>query len=250
MRTSSRWTFFVALLPVLTVSAPIAPYAQPELPLLVAAAQSGSEGLLPGLPVYKPPSGKSPRARIGGTTRGSLGQGPTVVALVPDHVAWTSHAQPTLYWYISQTISLPVIFTLREDQAVRPVLETPLTAPKQPGIQVIRLKDFGVNLKEKTVYRWFVSIQQDPDSPSQDIVAGGMIEMVDLVEILTLELSAEKGLWYDAMMILCEKIERSPEDKFLRQQRACLLDQAGLAEIGDLDRNLVPDGKRCPPASP
>jgi hypothetical protein len=202
------------------------------------------------MPVYKPPTAKYPHARIGGSTRGSAGQGPLVVALVPDHVAWTSHVQPTFYWYISQASSLPIVFTLREDQAVRPILETPLTAPKRPGIQLIRLKDFGVSLKENTVYRWFVSIQRDPDSPSQDIVTGGMIEVVDLVEMLTFELSAEKGLWYDAMMIICEKIERSPEDKLLRQQRACLLDQAGLGEIGDLDRSLAPGGKRCPPPSP
>jgi hypothetical protein len=249
MRVTWRVAVVTALVPVAAVcfSAP-ASRAETGRPHSIAQATGDAGAPAGGLPIYKPPPAKYPRARVGGVTRGSLGKDPMVVALVPDHVALTSHTQPTLYWYISQATPLPIIFTLREDEAVRPILEVPLAPPKQPGIQLVRLKDFGVKLKEKTVYRWFISVQRDPDSPSQDIVTGGMIELVNLVEILTLQLSAEKGLWYDAMMIVCENIEKSPEDKLLRQQRACLLDQVGLTEIGDLDRSLVPNGKRCPHA--
>lgn len=205
------------------------------------------------LPIYEPPKSKLPRARVGGTTRGSLGKDPQVVALVPDHLAQTSREEPTLYWYISQTTSLPIIFTLREDEAVRPILEVPLSAPKKPGIQVLRLKDYNVKIKEEIIYRWFVSVQRDKESPSQDIVTGGMIERVPFLETIIfarreddpLLIYAKAGFWYDALKAICDKIEAAPEDKLLRQQRACLLEQAGLSEIGQLDRADSPGGKKC-----
>jgi hypothetical protein len=217
---------------------PLALPAEAIAPSPTMESQTLPELSDPTLPVYKPPPKvKYPRARVGGVTRGSLGKDPMVVALVPDHVALTSHSKPTLYWYISQITSLPIIFTLLEDESVRPILEAPLAPPKQAGIQVIRLKEYGVELKEGVTYRWFVSVQRNPESPSQDIVTGGMIERVSFVEKLTLQLSAEEGLWYDAMMIVCDQIEASPEDKRLRRQRAALLVQIGLKEIAELDLN-------------
>ena len=216
-----------------------------------AESQISKEPGDPSLPVYKPPpKAKYPRARVGGITRGSLGKDPMVVALVPDHVAETFRPQPTLYWYISQTTTLPIIFTLREDEAVRPALETPLAPPRKPGIQVIRLKDFGVELKETITYRWFVSVQRDHESPSQDIVTGGMIERVPYSDLLVLcpgftdrdpFTLARCGLWYDALRVISEKIDESPQDLMPHRQRAALLKQVGLHEIAELD--LKPDIK-------
>jgi hypothetical protein len=223
-----------AILLLLTVS------ADWGAPLWIVRQAAAAEDLRldlndPTLPIYNPPKGKALRARIGGIVRGDVNNAPMVVALVPDHVALTGRSQPTLYWYISQSTALPIFFTLRENEGVRSVLEVPLSPPKQPGIQVIRLKDYGVELKDEVTYRWFVSIQQDPDSPSQDIVSGGMIERVNFVEALTLQLSAEKGLWYDALNIISEQIEASPDDANLRRKRAALLVQIGLKEIAELD---------------
>jgi len=199
----------------------------------------------PSLPAYKPPPQvKFPRARVGGISRGSLGKDPAVLALVPDHVAWTSHSRPTLYWHIDKVTTLPIVFTLREDEAVRPMLEATLSPPKQAGLQVIRLKDHGVELKEGVTYRWFVAVQRDPDSPSQDIVTGGMIERVPFVEIHHLCPSftnepdpgnlARCGLWYDALGVVCDKLESTPQDPLLCRQLAKLLADAGLRELAEL----------------
>ena len=191
----------------------------------------------PSLPVYQPPPDvKYPRARVGGVTRGSLGKDPMVVALVPDHVALTIRPQPTLYWYISQTTTLPIFFTLQEDEIVRPILVATLAQPKKAGIQVIRLKDYGIELKERVTYRWYVSVQRDPESPSQDIVTGGMIERVGYPEQSILQFS----LWYDLLKNICDKIEASPDDKRLRLERAALLSQIGLRQIAELDLKPSP----------
>jgi hypothetical protein len=201
------------------------------------------------LPVYKPPTNKMPGARVGGVMRGGPGRDPYLVALVPDHIALTHKAYPVLYWYLSQLTTLPLVFTLREELAVRPILEARLKPPDRPGAQMIRLKDFGIELKEDVTYRWYVSVQRDPEYPSQDIVTGGAIQRVAYVDGLIinmgysgprdpLHLYADAGLWYDALTAICEQIEALPGDQSLRRQRAALLQQVGLAEIATaMDRN-------------
>jgi hypothetical protein len=225
-----------------------------QLPTPLGSSAS-SEAENQTLPQYIPPRTKPPRARVGGVTRGSLGSDPNVLALVPDHVGFTIKQEPKLYWYISQATTLPTIFTLREDEAVRPIVEVPLRSPQCPGIHAVRLKDFGVELKEDISYRWYISIQRDRDSPSQDIVTGGMIERISIVEALFLFPGftdesdpvqlAKAGLWYDAIRIISDRIESSPSDSTLRRQRAALLMQVGLTELAELD--LHPNGESCQP---
>ena len=226
--------------------------AEPASPSSPERIQGSPDLTDPSLPVYKPRGGKTPRARVGGVARGSGGKDPVVVALVPDHVGLTNRREPCLYWYLSQVTTLPVIFTLREDEAVRPILEVPVKPPQHPGIQVIRLKDFGIELKEEVAYRWFISLQRDPDSPSQDIVTGGMIERVPFVEALAINLAytgpsdnvrlyADAGLWYDALTAISDQIDASPDDPIFRRQRAALLKQVGLSEIAEAE--LSSNGK-------
>ena len=46
--------------------------------------------------IYTPPKKPTPRARVGGTLRGTEGTEPELVALVPDHVGLTIKQTPTL----------------------------------------------------------------------------------------------------------------------------------------------------------
>jgi hypothetical protein len=240
-------TTLALTLPLLSAEKPSAAAAAAQVP-------SPGEPTDPTLPVYKAPQGKTPRARVGGVTRGSLGKDPNVVALVPDHVGLTIKPKPKLHWYISQATKLPTIFTFREDEAVRPMVETPLKPPECPGIYSVQLKEFGIELKESVAYRWYISVQRDRDSPSQDIVTGGIIERIPLVEALVLFPGftdesdplqlAKTGLWYDALRVISDRIEAAPRDPGLRWQRAALLQQVGLSEIAELD--LKPNGATCP----
>ena len=196
------------------------------------------------LPVYKPRKQSAPRGRVGGGIRG--GDAPALYVLAPDHVGFTKDEQPSLYWYLSKTTSLPLEFTLVDTRAIRPLLETRLKSPTQPGVQRIALNDFGIKLEPGVQYKWFVTLVLGPEASSKDIVAGGTIERVPYIEALTIHLAsatngdavfrfAEAGLWYDAITAISTKIEASPDDRTLRKQRASLLQQVGLWEIAKYD---------------
>ena len=202
---------------------------------LVAAAD------LP-MPVYKPRKHDSPRARIGGHTRGAQTDTPVLIALVPDHVGFTIKNDPSLCWYLSQQTSKPVMFTVVDSRGIRPILEQSLPTPVRAGIHCVRLRDYGVDLKAQEPYRWFVTLILNPNVPSQDIVAGGTIERIPFDEACTLDMPcswgacereaiyryADSGLWYDAVSCLVELIEHDQDKDTFHKILDHLLKQSGV----------------------
>lgn len=204
-------------------------------------------------PQYNAPQKMTPRARLGGSLRGGEGQDPAVAALVPDHVGVTVKQHPTLNWFLSKNTSLPITFTLIDERSIHALIEQPLAPPHQAGVHAVKLEELGFTLQANIQYRWYISVMKDPASPSQDIVAGGMIERCEFSEcsILgamttctheTVLASALKGFWYDAMACLCDLIDANPADTGLRKQRASLLRQVGLHDVADWDlvQSLAP----------
>ncbi len=198
------------------------------------------------MPVYNPPQHIMPRARLGGTLRGSDGDDPIIAALVPDHVGVTVRQHPELNWFLSKHTTLPIKFTLIDERSIRALVEQSITPPNQAGVHVIKLGDVGFELQPNVQYRWYISIIKDKESPSRDIVTGGIIERCEFSECLVLDASttcgreaimasASKGFWYDAMACLCELIDSNPTDTGLRKQRAALLKQVGLHEVAEWD---------------
>ena len=208
------------------------------------------------LPVYTPPKKLIPRARVGGGLRGTDGSDPVLVALVPDHVGLTIKKTPVLNWFLSKPTTYPLKFTLIDVRSVTPLHEGPIPAPIRAGIQSINLKDWGLALEPDVQYRWYISATRNPNSPSQDIVAGGVIERCEfstcLVE-MEVDLSCDRqsvlrnalrGFWYDAMACVCELIDASPSDQTLRRQRAALLNQIGLSGVAEWDLRSIQDPAR------
>jgi len=206
--------------------------------------------------IYTPPKKPTPRARVGGTLRGTEGTEPELVALVPDHVGLTVKQTPTLNWYLSKPTTYPLRFTLNDTQKIVPLYEGSLPAPTEAGVQSINLKNLGLMLEPNVQYRWFVSASPNPESPSRDIVAGGMIERCEFNECLTItsvNLTCDResvrtnaliGFWYDAMGCVCSLIEKDPKDPSLRRLRAALLRQVGLNGVADWDlRSIQSSGK-------
>jgi len=191
-------------------------------------------------PVYKPPQLGAPGGRVGGGTRGIGGDALSLVALAPNHVGLTMQAQPTFYWYLSGTPNFPLIFTLIEYKAVKPLVEKQVAMPPKAGIYGISLKEYGIALEPGTTYRWFVSIVPDQDRRAKDLVAGAMIELASPSEALNAKVRgstdriktayayAEEGIWYDALMALSDAIDSSPGNIDLQQQRITLLNQVGI----------------------
>ena len=156
-------------------------------------------------------------------------------------------AQPILYWYVSHATKDPVEFTLMSDDQTRPLIETRLAESTQPGVHKVSLVDHGFKLGLYTTYRWYVAVVHDPARRSKDIIAGGVIERVDMPNGVSEQLASAKaedkprilagaGIWYDSLAALSALIDASPRDKALRAQRAALLEQIGLPEVAAYDR--------------
>ena len=192
--------------------------------------------------VYTPPKRGAPGGRVGGGTRGIQREVFVLSVLAPEHSGFTTSEQPSLFWFISNSTSLPVELIVMDLQGVQPILETRLPAPVTAGVHRIRLADYNVRLAPGAAYRWFVAVVPDADRRSKDIMSGGAIERVETPEGLKAKLAqaaqsdlpsiyAQAGLWYDTVATISEQIEAAPQDQALRQQRTALLAQVGLTAI-------------------
>lgn len=190
-------------------------------------------------PVYTPPPGIGrPGGRKGGGTRGT-DQSFTMSVLAPNHLGLTAQDQPILYWFLSKSISKPIEFTLVDDRTNKTILETTIKPPFNPGVQRIRLADYGVRLAAGK-YEWNVALVLDPERRSQDIGAAGWIEVARTPKLPPngkpdYQFLAGEGLWYDAVASISDLIDASPNDSTLRNHRAALLKQVGLVDVAEFD---------------
>jgi hypothetical protein len=202
------------------------------------------------MPVYTPPPRGAPGGRVGGSSRGLDSRAgdrlPVLSVLAPDHTGLTVQEQPSLYWYLSKSTTYPVELTIIDNQTIQPLIERRISGPIQPGVQRIRLADYGMRLAAGVPYRWSVALVVDPENRSRDVLAGGVIERVALPEALRAQLAgageartpyiyAEAGLWYDALAAISDLIDAAPNNPSLRSQRASLLEQVQLAEVAQYD---------------
>jgi len=194
------------------------------------------------MPIYQPPLRGAPGGRVGGGTRG-IGEEPIALfALAPNHVALTVQEQPILYWYLSKPTKYPIELTIIIEKDTHPLLEKRIPFPSRSGIYPLQLTDFDIHLSTGTQYRWFLALVPDPNRRSRDIVAGAIIERVEIPETLRsrlLKASREEishiyagaGMWYDALMAVSNLINDEPTNPVFRRQRAALLEQVGLSEV-------------------
>ncbi len=105
---------------------------------------------------------------------------PKVYALVSDHIGWTSHSQPNLYWYLSKPTSQSFFFTLtaNEGDAVKPILRVRLDPPPRAGIQRIGLKDYDVELAEDVTYEWAIAVMDAAGIDSLTKLTSARIEKI------------------------------------------------------------------------
>ena len=202
-----------------------------------------------GMIIYKPPRRGAPVGRVAGGTRGILDEYPSLLCVItPDHTALTIQDQPQLFWFLRELTNYPIELTIIEDQAIFPVLETRIDSPVQPGIQSIQLNDIGIHLKKDTVYKWFIAIVPDPNRRSKDVLAWGAVRYLEISDelkekllqfdkVITLNIYASAGIWYDAFAELSELIKTSVDNIDLIRKRNALLEQIGLFEITKYEKN-------------
>ena len=154
---------------------------------------------------------------------------------------------PTLYWFVSDTVTHPLELTVVDERATEPVVEVTLTPPVERGIHALSLRERGVRLEPGVTYQWFVALVVDPEQRSSDIIAGGELQRVSASATLRARLRqasaestpavlAEEGIWYDALGVVSAQIDRHPQSAALREHRAAMLEQVGLDEVARADR--------------
>jgi hypothetical protein len=174
---------------------------------------------------------------------------PILSVLAPGHTGLTVREQPDLYWFASEVVTTPVELTLTVEKGDTPLLEKRLPVPTHPGVQRVRLSDYGFKLTPGVRYNWSISLVLDPKRRSKDIMAVGAIERVERADMNPAALAAvpttdafyrfaADGLWYDAVMAISELIETTPTDLALRKNRAELMDQVDLSEVGNFDLTI------------
>jgi len=252
--TLVRWGFIIGFL----LSLPLVVTAEENsaAPSSLAKEVKGQSGQATKTLFYQPPRGigaPSAGRRVGGGTRGTNKSVPVLSVLAPGHTGQTVREQPDLYWFASEVVTNPLELTLTLEKGDTPLLEKRLAVPTKAGIQRVRLSDYGVKLIPGERYTWSIALVLDPKRRSKDIIAVGAIERVERADISPALLAAPPttdslyrfaadGLWYDAMMTISEMIESAPADMALRKQRAELLDQVDLLEVGSFDLTIQ-DGK-------
>lgn len=199
-------------------------------------------------PTYVPPIRGAPSRRVGGSSRGAEQTLPQIAVLAPDHVGLTTAEQPVLYWFISKPTQVRLEITLIDDVAIKPMLELPVMAVEGPGVYALDLAKHGIRLKPGIEYQWTVALVPDNNERSGDVISSGIIRRDASPPALQAALSkagsdaeralafAGAGIWYDAIDLLSRQIAANPGNPALRNQRAALAEQVGLADIAAFDR--------------
>lgn len=200
--------------------------------------------------LYIPPSlGKKAPNPIGsrngsGATRGEAAS-IQLSLLSPDHVAQTFRSQPTFYWHLSRNTQLPVIFTLLEFDADRPLIEVKIKDPAVMGFHSIQLKNYEIELEIDKTYEWSISLINDRKTlinSSADILAKAFVkriaepsmvinEQVQQNSLQRAEVYAKKGLWYESLEIVMGKDSNNINKQDLLQSRSELLAQVGITGL-------------------
>lgn len=156
----------------------------------------------------------------------------------------TTKESPSLCWRLrnSPPVEATMTFTLADPHSFKPVLEIQLANTQTETHETcycVSLRDYGIQLEPYILYRWYISIVQNPESHSRDVVFGGLIERCPGKDCQIREMPSScdrdfiqrlaiRGFWYDSISCLCDLINSSPDDKTLWRMLDNLMRQAGL----------------------
>lgn len=193
---------------------------------------------------YVPPPGRRQATHTEGAgSRGcNVDQVVKLKLIAPqDHVGLTTSAQPTFFWYVSRPTTLPLRFTLVEQDEPEPLVDSYFRL-KQGGIVKFKLPP-NITLQPDREYRWTVSLICNKQRPSANMYAFTWIRRSTLPASFALQLEeaetdlekglvyARSGLWYDAVALLY-KASFESETRLKANYFWQLLDQINLGQLG------------------
>lgn len=190
------------------------------------------------VPVYAPPRRGAPAGRTAAATRSGGGPPRKLELLAPRHVALTTGAQPSLYWYLSRAVEGRAKLVLTEAGELDPLLEVALVTPMKAGIHAVSLADHHIRLAPGKAYNWEILVRAWAGTPAP-VATIERVEAPAGLDPLRADASefAAAGIWYDAVASLSARIALDPRDRALRAARAALLEQVGLEAPAKADRH-------------
>lgn len=168
---------------------------------------------------------------------------PQLYVLLPEEVAITTRAQPSLFWYLSRPVDRPIKLTISTPESIEPVLELEIDAAKRQGIQRLDLSKLPIRLKPSVRYDWVIAVASDEAGMGPKIYAKSVVWRIESPKALASRLTgaknrrqraaiaAEEGIWIDALAGISNLIEHKPNDSSLRRDRADLLRQVGFQVV-------------------
>lgn len=229
---------------------------EPETPATEPGSASQEVANSADVPTFEPPTGPYPKRRVGSATRSaSAADLAGIEALVPEQAGLTLEEYPVLYWFVAKETHGRAELEVIRENAAEPLLETTIHGPFHPGVQRIRLSDYGVGLRPDVTYLWFVTVVPTGTRGSDDRTIGGGVRQVETAAALQSRLEAAPaarvahvlagaGIWYDALDALSKRIDAAPGDANLRNQRAALFEQVGLTAAALHERSAGTSGHR------
>lgn len=186
-----------------------------------------------------------PKRTAGGASRGECtaeNKSP-LTALVPEaNLGLTIAKSPSFWFYVPYTLTpqQSVEFVLKDDRDNRVYKMQYSGTGTAPGIVTIRLPS-TVSLEVKKNYSWYFLVYCDSQNKDKFVFVNGFVRRIehpDLNKQLAsanpqerLILYANKGLWYDALNNLGDRLYTYPQDKTLRDDWKSLLRSVGLENL-------------------
>ncbi len=213
------------------------------LPLLLTATLPFAEALTPpalaqALPAglsfgYTPPDRGAPRRTRGAGSRGcSNTDNAELQLLIPsDHTGQTLATHPTLFWHLSEPVSVPLEVTLIDPDSPEPLYSETLTSDSS-GIMQVVVPDSAPELALDKEYSWSVALVCNPARPSANVFVQGRIRRIAVpAELASLESEplttaqayAQAGVWFDTLETL--------HTADLSEAQAAFLAEGGIEDI-------------------
>ena len=198
---------------------------------------------------------------VRGIQREQLGM-PILSVLTPSEIGLALNDQPTLFWYQSAPVNVPVVFFLIDaENDEKPVLDLVFDDDKAFGFRSVDLKKHNVKLVPGRDYEWSVQIVVNSYSPSNNIFSSGWIRCMDQTSEVIDKLPGDPGpkrlmalanesLWYDTLTELEAAIVKHPDDNDYRDARIELLAAVGLPDASNYDKSQLKKADAESPEKP
>ncbi|KYC42266.1 hypothetical protein WA1_20015 [Scytonema hofmannii PCC 7110] len=230
--------------------------------LLVQSQQSNTAKIRfvqPALERY-PDNRGAPRDRKGAGTRGDCpAANKRLTALVPlvsttanqkqaatQYVLSLTAAEHPTFWfyvpYVPKNINSVKFVLLNEKNNSVTKEPIAIAPPNTPGIISVSLPTTEKPLVVGQYYHWYLLIDCNPQSRSEDIAVEGLVQRIPLNQDLARRLQAatsrqrvalyaQAGIWQDAITTLGELRRAKPQDPALAADWKDLLESVGLEEV-------------------